>query len=112
VLQVGRLNNDPFADIIWVNVDGTVSAWVMQGRTTLRHGQLMPAGSGWTVAQLVDTNGDGSSELVWTSTSGNVGLWAMDWSTVTNNAFPQPARTPLLNAGNPWVPATSLEQNH
>ncbi|HZZ91527.1 MAG TPA: FG-GAP-like repeat-containing protein [Usitatibacter sp.] len=112
VMQVGHLDNNASDDIIWVHTNGTVSAWLMSGRTPVLKGQLMPAGSGWSVTQLLDVAAQGSAQLIWTHTLGNVGLWFVDWTSVANGSFTITSHTPLLPAGNPWVPAVSIEANH
>jgi hypothetical protein len=71
----------------------------------------MPAGTGYSVAQVVDIRGVGKGDLVWLNTNGAAGLWIMDWAAPVNGAFAAATRYSVFPAGSAWAPAVGLEAN-
>jgi hypothetical protein len=85
-------DGDAKGDIAWRNSDGRSALWLMNGTTVASSGEIMGAGTGWSVALPADLDGDGKTDLVWHHTDGRVAAWLM------NGTIPS-ATAQIVNAG-------------
>ena len=67
----------------------------MNGTTILSAADVLPAGAGWTVTQLLDFNGDGKLDIVFRNADGRITVRLMDGLTTLGSAN-------LLGAGGGW----------
>ena len=70
VQDVGDLNGDGKADIVWRNVGpgastGALYVWLMDGRTIIGATFLDPISTDWQIQSVADFNGDGKSDILW-----------------------------------------------
>jgi VCBS repeat protein len=83
------------ADLLFGNVDGRAAIWAMDGLAPTATGEIIGAGSGWSVVRLGDFNGDGKADLVWQHTDGSMAIYLM-------NGLVPSATQQLLNAATGW----------
>jgi alpha-tubulin suppressor-like RCC1 family protein len=89
-------DHDGKADIVWTHADGRVAAWLMDGLTVAAGAEVVPAGSGWHVAQVADLDGDGRSDLVLQNADGSVAVYLMNGTTTAATQL-------VLPAGGGWT---------
>ena len=78
------LNGDGKSDILWHNVSGTTSAWLMNGTSILSTSVLL-TDPNWTVVGTGDFNGDGKWDILWRNAStGQVTVWIMNGTSVSS----------------------------
>ncbi|MFS0735609.1 PQQ-dependent sugar dehydrogenase [Sphingomonas sp. 1P06PA] len=72
----GDLTGQGGADIIWRNVDGTVTAWTANGAGfTDAPVFARQVEAGWTFAATGDFNGNGKADILWRRDDGTVTTW-------------------------------------
>jgi Domain of unknown function (DUF4347)/FG-GAP-like repeat len=85
----GDFDGDGKADILWRNVNGSVSLWRMNGANVLSTNFLTPyssANNNWQIASTDDFNGDGKTDILWRNTDdGRLSLWQMNGSNVLDD---------------------------
>ncbi|HEX4332090.1 MAG TPA: VCBS repeat-containing protein [Usitatibacter sp.] len=89
-------NADGKDDLVLANADGRTSLALMNGAAIASSAQVMPAGSGWSVARVADFDGDGKADLVWQHTDGRVAIYLMNGTTVLSTRQ-------VLDAGGGWT---------
>ncbi|MBW8745116.1 MAG: VCBS repeat-containing protein [Sphingomonas sp.] len=72
-------NGDGHSDILWRNVNGSVSTWEVTGnargdamRASVINGYADPS---WKTIETGDFNGDGISDVLWRNQNGAVAIW-------------------------------------
>ena len=97
-------NADGKSDLLWVNADGRVAVWLMNGVAATATSEILPAGTGFGVAHMADFDGDGKADLLWQHPDGRAAVWLMNGTAPT-------ATAQILNAGiaagRRWPPRTS-----
>jgi hypothetical protein len=88
-------NKDGMSDIAWQHADGSAAMWLMNGLNATSTGDLLGAGTGWSVKQIGDFNGDGMSDILWQHTDGTAVMWLM-------NGLNAISAGGLLGAGTGW----------
>jgi hypothetical protein len=80
-------DGDGTSDILWRNVDGTLTNWLMDG------GQYTGAGFGysiptdWSVVGTGDFDGDSTDDILWRNDDGTLTNWLMDGGQYTGAGF-------------------------
>jgi hypothetical protein len=81
VVHTGDFNGDGKSDILWHNMSGQTSIWLMtangtqvQVLSTTGFGIIPPS---WNVAVTGDFNGDGMSDILWSNANGDTSIWYM-----------------------------------
>jgi len=102
VAATGDFNGDGRTDILWQNIDGTITDWLAQANGSFV-GNLSNANNhvdaGWQVAGTGDFNGDGIDDILWRNTSsGNV----TDWLGQPNGGFVGNTDAAWNNASLSW----------
>ena len=72
------LNGDGKSDILWLNTNGTVTIWEMNGGQVLATVGGQVVSNAWTIVGTGDFNGDGKSDILWRNTNGTVAIWEMN----------------------------------
>ncbi|MBA2304792.1 MAG: chitobiase/beta-hexosaminidase C-terminal domain-containing protein, partial [Acidobacteria bacterium] len=80
---VGDLNNDGHPDLLWQHqIEGWLSAWLMNGTTVIDGTLLVPAqvaDPDWRIVGTGDLNAEGKTDLVWQHLAlGYLATWHMD----------------------------------
>jgi hypothetical protein len=98
----GDFDGDSKADILWRDVNGSVSLWRMNGANVLSTNFLTPyssANNNWQIASTDDFNGDGRTDILWRNTDdGRLSLWQMNGS----NALSTGLLSPYPTVDNSW----------
>ncbi|APV50809.1 hypothetical protein BWI17_14600 [Betaproteobacteria bacterium GR16-43] len=95
---------DAKTDILWSHTDGRAAIWMLDGLTTTDGGEIINAGTGWSVTHIADLNGDRKSDLMWRHTDGRTALYLMDGRVPT-------ATQQIFNAGDGWVVTNTPDLN-
>jgi FG-GAP-like repeat/Glycosyl hydrolases family 8/FG-GAP repeat len=86
---------DSKSDIVWRNVSGDTSVWLMNGATVVSSSAIGTVPTTWSIVGQRDFNGDGKADLLWSNTNGDTSIWLMNGTTVSS--------TPDLGfVGNGW----------
>jgi hypothetical protein len=78
VIGIGDFNGDGLDDILWRNVDGTISNWLAtaNGDFTINDANaLHEVETSWNVPGVGDFNGDGQDDVLWRSDAGALSDW-------------------------------------
>ena len=97
VAGTGDFNGDGRVDVLWRNVDGTITDWLGKpdGTFTSNPFYVQPDSS-WSVIGTGEFNGDGRDDLLWHKTDGTI----TDWLGQANGSF---TSNPFYaNPGNSW----------
>ncbi|APV50810.1 hypothetical protein BWI17_14605 [Betaproteobacteria bacterium GR16-43] len=89
-------NGNGMSDLLWTHADGRAAIWMMDGFSTVDGGEIINAGTGWSVTHLADFNGDGKSDIVWRHTDGRTAIYLMDGRVPTTTQQ-------IFNAGDGWT---------
>jgi hypothetical protein len=93
-----QINNNNYlaekseSDIVWRNSkSGETHIWKMNSNTMTRQSSaildVVPEGTGWSVAGTGDFDGDGDSDVLWrNSKSGETHIWKMNSNTMTRQS--------------------------
>jgi acetyl esterase/lipase len=84
VSHVGDFNGDGKSDILWRNINGAVTLWLMDGTTVTNRIGLLGADPDWRVTHLGDFNNDGKADLLWRNSNGATTVWLMNGGTIAN----------------------------
>jgi outer membrane protein assembly factor BamB len=101
VLAFGDFDADSHDELVVRNAAGAIEIWRMNGTSKTSSVQLVPAGTGWTIARLLDMNSDGKADIVWQHADGRVAVWLMDGTTLLDGSE-------VLAAGSGWAPTPLL----
>ena len=74
----GDFNGDGIDDLLWRNVDGTLSNWLGSGGGNFVVNDvnaLVHVAQNWSVVGTGDFNGDGRSDILWQSDEGWISTW-------------------------------------
>src|SRR4030095_3110349 len=71
-------DGDGKSDIVWQHMDGSSAIWLMNGVAMSRGGNMLGAGTGWSVKAVGDFDGNGKSDIVWQHTDGSSAIWLMN----------------------------------
>jgi hypothetical protein len=76
VASVADFDGDRKSDILWTNIDGRVTLWMMDGKTIKpTSAYITTVNLSWQVAGVGDYNGDGNADILWrNSASGEMYL--------------------------------------
>jgi FG-GAP-like repeat/FG-GAP repeat len=82
VVGTGDFNGDGYGDILWRNVNGDTSIWLMTGNGLQVQTLGSPSELGhvdplWFVVQTGDFNGDGKADILWRHNNGDISIWLM-----------------------------------
>jgi hypothetical protein len=77
-------NGDGYSDIAWLDGNGDVAFWLMNGAAISSSGGVSGLPSTWSIVGQRDFNGDGMADLLWHDTSGNTAIWFMNGVTVSS----------------------------
>jgi hypothetical protein len=83
VAQKGQTPNDfdgdGHSDILWRNINGSVSTWAVRGdgradqvQQGVFNGGASPS---WTILETLDRNGDGRADILWQNSDGALSIW-------------------------------------
>jgi Tol biopolymer transport system component len=104
IAGTGDFNGDGYADILWHNVSGQTSIWLMtvngtqvQVLSTTSFG-IVP--TSWNVAVTGDFNGDGKRDILWSNTNGDTSIWYM---TSNGTQVQTLSVSDMGNVPNSWV---------
>jgi hypothetical protein len=92
----GDISGDGKADLLLRDINGVLSARLMNGTAVTGSTTLLAAGPAWSVTHTGDLNGDGKTDLIFRHTDGSVVAYLMNGLTLQSSAT-------LLGAGSPWV---------
>jgi hypothetical protein len=84
-------NADGHGDLLWRNVDGSVSEWQFNG-SPLATQPLVDtfdsrADLSWSVVDTFDFNGDGRSDILWRNIDGSFSIWNATSSGFAENSY-------------------------
>ena len=72
-------DGDGHSDILWRNINGSVSTWAVTGNAAGNHLQASvfngAAPTSWQIVETGDFNGDAVSDILWRNTNGQVAIW-------------------------------------
>ena len=71
-------NGDGYSDILWRDVGGDATIWLMHGGTIQGSDSLGNVATNWSIVGTRDFNGDGHSDILWRDTAGDVWIWLMN----------------------------------
>lgn len=71
-------NGDGKSDVLWRDIAGTVSTWLLNGDKDGEDRVIANIWPGWTIVGIGDFNGDERSDVLWRDGSGHVVIWLMD----------------------------------
>lgn len=74
----GDFNGDGIDDLLWRNVDGTISNWLgsASGAFTINDANAMTyVPNNWHILGTGDFNGDGNADILWQSDDGYISNW-------------------------------------
>jgi Tol biopolymer transport system component len=71
-------NGDGKSDLMWQNVDGRISLWMIDGTNVTSTQNLGPYANWSVFDNKHDFNGDGKTDLLWKNTDGTASIWLMD----------------------------------
>jgi hypothetical protein len=99
IAGTGDFDADNKSDILFVNKNGGVATWLMNGGTVLNGVGIGSLPAGWSVAVTGDFNGDRRSDILFLciaaqcegAPSNSVGIWLID-------ALRVPPDTPVIAA--------------
>jgi hypothetical protein len=81
IAGTGDFNGDGRSDILWHNMNGDTSIWLMTASgtqvevlSTTDFGVIPPS---WNVALIGDFNGDGFGDILWRNANGDTSIWLM-----------------------------------
>jgi Tol biopolymer transport system component len=81
VVNTGDFNGDGKSDILWHNMNGRTSIWLMTANGTqvqvLSTTSFGTVPTSWNVAVTGDFNADGFSDILWSNTNGDTSIWYM-----------------------------------
>jgi hypothetical protein len=88
---------DGRADLLWQNISGALSVWLMNGVTLRSSSNLNPSSINpiWRAAALADYNADGRPDIIWQRNDGYLAVWFMNGLNMASS----PAITPS------WIPS-------
>ncbi len=99
------LSGDGKSDLLLqAGVNGTTSAYLMNGTSITSSAALIGGGSGWSITHTADFNGDGRADIVWQHTDGTVVVWLMNGTTLLSGGA-------LLSAGSGWSVSHTADVN-
>ncbi len=76
VLDLGDINGDGRADVLWRSDTGTISEWIAKADGTFTTtGPTYNMPTSWHVAITGDFNADGRADILWQSDSGGIQEW-------------------------------------
>jgi FG-GAP-like repeat len=97
-------SGDGRSDIVISDASGAVSVLLMNGAGATSAGALLPAGSGWSVAQMADFDGDGKADLLIKNTDGRIGIVLLNGTSVLGFYS-------LVPAGSGYTPVLAADFN-
>ena len=78
IVAAHDFNGDGKSDIAWLNSNGDVGMWLMNGTQISQQSVLSNVPTSWTIVGQRDFDGDGYADLLWRNTNGDVGIWFMN----------------------------------
>jgi sugar lactone lactonase YvrE len=81
-------NGDGKIDVLWRDITGSVSMWLMDGYTFATNSLIANVSATWTIVESGDFNGDGKADILWRDTGGNMSIWLMDGISITGYDYP------------------------
>ncbi|MCW2283974.1 V8-like Glu-specific endopeptidase [Rhodoblastus acidophilus] len=70
-------NGDGVSDVLWRNVEGDVTVWLMQSGQYSASGATSHVANDWSVLGMGDFNGDGTTDVLWRNSAGYTTAWLM-----------------------------------
>jgi probable HAF family extracellular repeat protein len=81
-------NHDGTSDMLWQDVLGDVTLWVMSGGSIKSSALLGDvARIDWTIIGQRDFDGDGNADILWRASGGDVAMWLMNGTQVTSTVI-------------------------
>jgi hypothetical protein len=88
IAGTGDFNGDGKSDILWHNMNGDTSIWLMTGSgSQVQVSSTADLGfipTSWNVAITGDFNGDGKSDILWSNSNGDTSIWFMNGTSVSS----------------------------
>jgi hypothetical protein len=111
VVGTGDFNGDGLSDLLWRNIDGSLSNWLGRADGGFVNNDAITYTNGiptsWHVADTGDYNGDGRSDILWRNDDGGLTTWVgrMDGGFENNdgNAFVTVSTNWQVQNDYPWV---------
>jgi sugar lactone lactonase YvrE len=98
------LNGDAKSDILYFDATGAAGVVLMNGVTQTGSGNVLTAGSGWSITHAADFDGDGKADLLIKNTNGQIAILLMNGETVKSAAL-------LVGTGGDYTPVLTGDFN-